>query len=1258
MASIFELLPGQAQKDELLANFNAAMTPEALGLNVFQQLDVRTLADSFPIQEIQSLQIGSLPSLPASLSKEEFLQQWQDSLAQIKGMNFATLRAEIERSSPPLLPQPNFRFSEMAGQITAAIVPAVKVELPVAVVGASMAELLDLPQLQSELTQLAQTGAAMPLRFLNVLFGMLDKLVSSLTDADKLVQFTEQSLQDIYGQQLEKLDTLLPLVALEQTLLLTSVSEEPDSFSAQYALLLDQIDVLADGDIVRARKLTQRAEQVVIPALRTLEQAGVTLNMLGTDNSTALRTALTSVVDLNTTNTALVQPYVTSIGARIGQVLDAIAGPVGQIRSMSNQIQAYLNQTIRFARDGAQYMSERIEFALRQIETWIQTIEARIQGIQKQIETFIADLDITPFLLRAKAGCARIGEGVDRFFTQIETLKLQLDGSVATLGEQIDEQVTQAFLELETKIRELLAQILALLNREDVQQLLQQVREGIEKFKEIIDQASFQPVFDLVLTKTGELENNIKAIDVASMSVPQRTALKVGATVLREVRVDEIVKPEILEAFEEIRAPLAEMIKLIGDKVRQIEREIELFNPGSLLTDLLVDSGPYKLLMQVLESFRPSLLLTPLQDLNVKVTEIVQILDPNLIVREVQKLYESVAGLLEIFDPAPFTQLIDDALGTATTELADIRDNQMEQIVQLVRETISMQRLLGGTGLSEISNPEFWQILVNIVGGGYLNRMVETIEEVERQLTERAGEAVDSKAMQQRLQRIQANARRQQAATAPLIKAQAQELHTALQSDYFTNLQQRRIDLRSRHAANREVIQLLDDIDLAPLLQLQPAARTLAGLTTTKLKKAVTNVNTLLNEQDAALQSLDAAFLQSVVTSVFRVQIGVPVREEISLLQQKLAPFQETVVAIQSILETVLGLPSEIDANVSNVLAALQTNVSAVITQIIAAIEVAGETLTKTPELVYAQIQHNLERLSPAWMLNAFAESDFAHDASAARTQPAGMLRMAERIVNSANPGGSDLFALMRSQLIENEFLVLQAGVERWQENPNNGLPPGACTNVLKAMNQMLGDSSLFSSDYLDTTQDALESQIKTIETTLDTLLQDNEATADQKIRQIKQLHRLNTLQTQLKSVAPRYRSTQQRADLIRLNRILLEVSYPEDIVMGLQSLHPYIVEQVAHLYPAVTVRRLDDIYGGVVDKIAQLPDQLIRSPLDEAFGEVKQLLKQNFDIASIFEPLDLKLDSVDEDLALGLDKLSDAYSRLLNTFDQRLSAA
>jgi hypothetical protein len=47
------------------------------------------------------------------------------------------------------------------------------------------------------------------------------------------------------------------------------------------------------------------------------------------------------------------------------------------------------------------------------------------------------------------------------------------------------------------------------------------------------------------------------------------------------------------------------MIKLIGDKVRQIEREIELFNPGSLLTDLLVDSGPYKLLMQVLESFRP-----------------------------------------------------------------------------------------------------------------------------------------------------------------------------------------------------------------------------------------------------------------------------------------------------------------------------------------------------------------------------------------------------------------------------------------------------------------------------------------------------------------------------------------------------------------------------------------------------------------------------------------------------------------------------
>ncbi len=109
---------------------------------------------------------------------------------------------------------------------------------------------------------------------------------------------------------------------------------------------------------------------------------------------------------------------------------------------------------------------------------------------------------------------------------------------------------------------------------------------------------------------------------------------------------------------------------------------------------------------------------------------------------------------------------------------------------------------------------------------------------------------------------------------------------------------------------------------------------------------------------------------------------------------------------------------------------------------------------------------------------------------------------------------------------------------------------------------------------------------------------------------------------------------------------------------MSLQSLHPYIVEQIADLYPRQTVQRLDNTYSGVVEKVKQLPDQLIRVPLGDTFEEIKQVLKDNFDIAGIFTVLEVKMDGIDEDLSEGLDRLSAVYNQLLRTFDQRLSEA
>jgi hypothetical protein len=86
-------------------------------------------------------------------------------------------------------------------------------------------------------------------------------------------------------------------------------------------------------------------------------------------------------------------------------------------------------------------------------------------------------------------------------------------------------------------------------------------------------------------------------------------------------------------------------------------------------------------------------------------------------------------------------------------------------------------------------------------------------------------------------------------------------------------------------------------------------------------------------------------------------------------------------------------------------------------------------------------------------------------------------------------------------------------------------------------------------------------------------------------------------------------------------------------------------------------VQRLDDIYTGVIDKVKKLPDQLIRAPLDDEFKKIKDIIKQNFDIAGIFATLDKKLSGMDQDLSQGLDRLGASYNQLLRTLDQRLAA-
>jgi hypothetical protein len=124
----------------------------------------------------------------------------------------------------------------------------------------------------------------------------------------------------------------------------------------------------------------------------------------------------------------------------------------------------------------------------------------------------------------------------------------------------------------------------------------------------------------------------------------------------------------------------------------------------------------------------------------------------------------------------------------------------------------------------------------------------------------------------------------------------------------------------------------------------------------------------------------------------------------------------------------------------------------------------------------------------------------------------------------------------------------------------------------------------------------------------------------------------------------------------IRLNRIILEAMYLNAINMSIQSLHPFIVEQISRLYPEELVQRLDDTYLRIVDNIKAMPVRLIQMPLDDKYNELKAMFFEYFDIEGIFKVLLVKLDGMDEDLELGLDRISFAFNHMIDTLDTRLA--
>jgi uncharacterized protein YdcH (DUF465 family) len=1180
------------------------------------------IAGSVPAVSDEAL-LGTLPDLSGAPSAAGFRRALDEPLAAATAVDGPSLIARASGSLPATAPAPTFDVQGVMGRITGPVLPSgvgpIQTDVPLPA---------SLGDFRAPLRRLGEAGAATPLRLLQAMLTVLDRLVETATDAERLKAFTAESLGEILVAQTDELRARLPRAAMER-----ARTALDDGFLDRFEQLVAELDRLkaASGpDLITA---VETARAGVVPQLAHFGKTAVTLRDLRANDTVALTRALENVTGFATAEEVFLQGVFDSVEAKVGAVLDAVGGPVAELAAMIDQIRAYLEQAADMADSAARAVAAQLDAALRTVSEHLETARIRIEEIAGQVRAFIEKVDVGPAIEKFKDGCTSVADGVDGFFTTVEEARQKLDDEVTRLSENVERQVEEGLQELRRQIERLLAEITGVLDREDVKQVLAEAKAGVEKLKGVIDQASLQVIFDVVVQKTGELEGKVRAIDTARLGTPQKTALKVGVKVVKAVEVDEVIRPELEGVFAEILEPIRELVALLRDRVLVVEQRIDEFRPGTLVAGKV--DPLFQRLLDQLDGFRPSELLKPVKDALATLQRVLDQLDPQRVLDRLQGAYLQLRGLVDALEPTAVNAEVNRAANTAIRQITQLRDVHLEELLRTVRENVSLQKLLEGTGVQELADAELWETLHRLLGGEYLERMSTAMDRVEAQLGAEFG-SLDyggaAAAVAAALQDVKA----QGTATHGIIRTLAAEVAGPLEqaSARIAELERRRAELLSGGTVVRpEVEDALRAMALAPLQELLAAARDAAAMEEAPLKAALVEIKETCAPHVPKLQAMTEDSIRQAVPQLFKRQIGDPVRGFVTRTRAKLEPFTDAVTAIQEFLRTTLQvLPARVDAAVGAVLDALRTDLRAAAGEVIETIRVVRDQITATLSAAFAQVVANVEKLNPTFVLHAFGRRDFTGSGDV----PEGLTALARRV---ATPGQDEAAALLQARLTAEQLALVRAGAGDF------GTP------LLAALNGALRDAQL-ATRLLPSGRASLEALRRARETELKTAEGPARAVAR------KALLRVAALERQMDAAEAAFAAPATRAaGTVRVNRVLLEVHFPAELKMGLMGLHPYVVSLVGDLYPEETVRRIDRTYANVVARLRTLPRETIQEPLDEAFDTVKEKLRDTFDIRGIFRVLDIKLEGMEGDLGAGLDRLSLAYGRLLGTLDQQLSA-
>jgi uncharacterized protein Yka (UPF0111/DUF47 family) len=508
--------------------------------------------------------------------------------------------------------------------------------------------------------------------------------------------------------------------------------------------------------------------------------------------------------------------------------------------------------------------------------------------------------------------------------------------------------------------------------------------------------------------------------------------------------------------------------------------------------------------------------------------------------------------------------------------------------------------LLGGLGLDNVLNSGFWQTLEEILSLN-LQEQIQQVDTIKAKIIERVNN-IDETKLIAALTSLRANLTNYATDPNIAISNAKNELNQA-----WSNYQTASEDFMAEWTRSKPLLDNFNPppefaVDYCDLLTRMTDLRqrlVTAKVTNDPTKKDITPSSTPTREKlDNLLTSATVrsdeqiiADLKKVIPNEIESQLTGPVKRILSTLDEILAQPRTVLAEIKKVIQRLQSAPTEIANILKNLTADFGKLIRDSINKVKTAIDGTVNKVINSLEKIYNDIRNKLKELRPLQILNTFYDvSDFKGGTVAnlltklRRKDPLDAVSAYFWTTLDKTPG---VLALLENA------------------DPNQ---PGTQKALFNALNKLLTDVNFYGAERFKLVAENLPQEAKDL-------------------------------------IAKPQRS---ELETIRLNRLLLETAYPQEIILSLQSIYPFFLGKLKDIYPTEIVKQLDQLHANIVKLILDIPKALEGALNDEyqkvvaAYQEIRQKIDR------IFKALIERLYGLESELGIGLEDVSDAYRRLL----------